>query len=172
MHYSEAALYNKFYRGGWIELCNNDCGKLVYKDVDTGEVKNATGTDSDVLHKDTCSVIANLKEFARSINWYPNLSIDPVLDSLFGAFDQAKKDYDYSGLMYVVNELRDVINNQKMKNKEAKVKWDEKKRKKLQTKQLQDEYAARQVDQQSQYDVLIKNADFRKRWYIDPWPIE
>lgn len=167
VHYSEAALYNKFYRGGWIEFCNNDCGKLVYYDVDTGQVKNATGTDADVLHKETCSEIAKLKEFARAINWYPNLAIDRDLDKVFDELEECMKTYDFSRLITACGALLDKIMEQRKINKDTKIKWDEKNRRKLISKQQQDEYAAKQVDQQSQYDVLIKDPEFRKRWHIE-----
>jgi hypothetical protein len=172
VHYSEAALYNKFYRKGWIDLCNNDCGKLVYLDVEIGTPKNATGTDSDVLHKDTCSKILELKEFARSINWYPNLAIDRYLEAVFKALHGATTGYDFGPLVEACEMLRDKIAEQKSINEQTRKKWDEKKRKKLEAKRLQDEHEARQVDQQSQYDVLIRNVDFRKRWQIESWPIE
>lgn len=170
VHYSEGALYNKFALKGWIDLCNNDCHKLVYLDVKTGAPMNATGTDADVLHKDTCSVIADLKEFARSINWYPNLAIDRYLEAVFNALHGATTSYEFGPLIEACEILRDQIGEQKKINEQTRKRWNEKKQKKLEAKRLTDEYEARQVDQQSQWDALLKNPDFRKRWQIDPWP--
>lgn len=172
MHYSEQALYNKFFRNGWIELCNNDCGRLVYRDIESDTVRNATGTDADLLHKDSCDFLKDLREAARSFNWYPNLAIDPALNATFEAYEESEHSHNYGALMSAMEQLIDVIGTQRMKNREAKDKWDEKKRRKLEAKKLTEEHAARQIDQQSQYDVLILNADFRKRMHIDPWPTE
>lgn len=170
VHYSEAALYNKFFRGGWIDLCDNDCKQLVYKDVQTGKPCNATGIDADVLHKDTCDFIKDMTEAAHSFNWYPNLAIDKYLNAVFDSLFEAKENFEFARLIESVEMLRDKIGEQRTINEEIRKKWNEKKRKKLEAKRLRDEHEARQRDQQSQYDTLIRDPEFRKRWHIDPWP--
>jgi hypothetical protein len=169
MRYSEAALYNHFFRNGKLELCNNDCGTMIYTDVAINAVRNAAGPDADMLHKEVCDFLKKLRKGARSFNWYPNYTIDDILLSLFKRYDdiESRHIYDFDDLISLVGELKDAIHSQREKNKETKQKWDKEKADEAAAKKLSPEHKARMVDAQSQYNELLKDVEFRKRWQID-----
>lgn len=155
--YSYKALYNRFIRDSWIELCNNDCGTLVYYDVATNTVRNAAEHEEDIIHKDICSFIVKLKKAARSFNWYPNLAIDPSLDWVFNALEEAQISHNFGSLVCACRQLSDVIATQKMKNQQAKTEWDEEKDEKLEAKKHTPQAKDRKRDQKSQWETIKDN---------------
>jgi hypothetical protein len=158
VEYSYRALYMKFVQGSWIEMCNNDCGTIVYFDKEQNAVRNAAKVDKDCFHKDVCDFLKKLRLRARAFNWYPSFAIDIPLtnvlvaaDNLYDAEEIVKEKYDH--LRRRIQELKVVIKDQWEQNKNAKVEWEKEKLTKLDAKKQTDRSSERYKEQLQQWRV-------------------
>jgi hypothetical protein len=147
--YSYRALYMKYEQGSWIELCNNDCGTMVFFDKEKNIVCNAAVESNNCVHKDVCDFLKDLRQGARAFNWYPSFAIDQSLLAVFLAADKAKESQDE--LYQRVEELKTVMELQREMNKEEKMKWDRTKQLKLQLKKDTERAYEREQDQIMQW---------------------
>lgn len=147
--YSYRALYMKYEQGSWIELCNNDCGTMVFFDKEKNIVCNAAVESNNCVHKDVCDFLKDLRQGARAFNWYPSFAIDPFLLAIFLASDKVKDSQEE--LLARIEELKAVIQQQRELNKEEKIKWDKTKQLKLQVKKDSERAYEREQEQLMQW---------------------
>jgi len=119
--FSDAALYFKTQDGGWIALCDNDCGAWVYKDLSDGKIRNAEKSKKDSEHWQTCSTLEHVWMIASGLNWFPSYSFLKEVEAIIAA----------------AHELERKINARKDHNVLARQEWDEWKRKRRAEKKEQ-----------------------------------
>jgi hypothetical protein len=112
--FSDMALYYKTRPGGWIQLCDNDCGAWVYKDLSDGKIRNAEKSKKDSEHWGTCSTLQHVWMIASGLNWFPSFSFLKEVEKIIEA----------------AKELEKKINARKEHNILAREEWEEWKRQK------------------------------------------
>jgi hypothetical protein len=147
--YSYRALYMKYVQGSWIELCNNDCGAMVYFDKESNIVRNAAEDEKNCVHKDVCDFLKDLRKGARAFNWFPSYAIEEALVRLFKAAGEVR--ISQNELLDSAAILQKVIREQQELNKLAKSDWNEEKRLKLQAKKDTERAYERETEQQTQW---------------------
>lgn len=126
IHFSAKAIKNRNLPGGWIELCNNDCGAWVYYDFETKTIRNAEYHKNDSDHSETCSVLKKAFMIAASLNWYPSYSFEEQTQ----AFIKSAKE-----MFLVALALEKSLEWRKGFNIQARFDWDAEKKKKTKEKQ-------------------------------------
>lgn len=139
----------KYAQGSWIELCNNDCGTLVYFDKERNLVCNASEESNDCVHKEVCDFLKDLRKGARAFNWYPSFAIDGALIKVFEARKHITT--DIINLTNAVNELEETMRVQWQANKDAKEKWEKEKTAKLEYKKNSERAYEREQEQVAQW---------------------
>lgn len=126
INFSQRALKNKRL-GSLIELCNNDCGAWVYYDLETKTIRNAEIHKKDSLHWETCSTLKRTWMIASAMNWFPSYSF----------INQARAFIESAKQMYpIAIELEKSLETRQAYNAQAKLDWDDEKKKKTQEKKL------------------------------------
>lgn len=154
--YSYRALYMKFVRDSWIELCNQECGTLLYFDKDANLPRNAAKADKDIAHMEVCNTIKQLKKIGRALNWYNSYTLDPYLIRVF----TARKNLTEANneVLDAIDELEKKMKDVRAENKQAKADWEVEKAAKLAVKKVTDSAKLREQEQKIQWLDLQSKA--------------
>ena len=165
--YSYRALENKFLKESWIRYCDNDCGAMVYYDVDTRTVRNAQEDQKDSIHKDTCTALQGAFKKAASFNWFPSFTFEA---EAYAFIEYAKNNLIVAQqLAKQAEQLKRVLDDRKLYNKAQKDEWDLEKRKKQWSKEESAAWTAHEYEMWEQWQKLVPQATeashFRVREY-------